>query len=395
MAGNMAISQPENSNRQKILMVCPKYSSEPYSPYLTNDLAKEMTRQNCMVLAVGYGDRTVNNVSQDGSLEEVIIKIKKHPKYIKYMVAWLSLFFAVRRMARNHKDVDRIIFFAPLTVLWPAVLAIRSSPCGARLCIIFDIYPAHQIQINALPRSLSAILKTIETRLLSRFNRITGMSPANIDAIKKVYGSTILTSRFLVLPPWGTNEEMHGPDSHRPVKSSTNRLNIVFGGQICHGRDFGKAIHFLHQLKKRGFEINLSVFTDELSAQFLGEDVQSHSWVKICKPLPRNEYLNALTQFDFGLIVTDPQVTLPTFPSKIVDYLDMRLRCLCLLEKTTDFDRVLPFPNIIHVNRFAFDEEALDAAAAFISRKDHDVEKEFRAASNRLSVKSAVKVILG
>lgn len=379
----------------KVLIVSSKYASDDSSPYLTNDLACELASNNCKVLAVGYGDHTLNRVSPDGLLEEVIIKINKTPKYIKYIVAWPHMFFALKRIVRDNDDITRVICFAPLSVLWPAVMAIRSIRCMFKTCIIFDIYPEHQIQIGSLPRILSPMLRAVEVLLLRYFGEITGMSSANVDAIQRIYGKAVLKKRFKILPPWGVEKITHKNDLFCPINSESHQIKIVFGGQICRGRDFDKAIYFLNLLRARGLKIKLTVFTDKMSAISLSTYIEEpYPWIEICDHLPRNEYLNALTEFDFGLIVTDPKVSLPTFPSKIVDYVAARLRCLCLIESASDFDVALPLPNIIHVNKFAFDETALKAAHVFLNSKHLYYTNEFQIASRMLSVELAAKVLL-
>jgi len=379
---------------EKVLVVSSKYMSDNRSPYLTNNLARALARNNCKVLAVGYGDRSINRISADGLLKEVIIKINRAPKYIKYILAWPQIYFALKRIVRNNLDITRIIYFAPLIVLWPAILAIRSVRCQTRICIIFDIFPDHQIQIGSLPRSLSPILRAVESLLLLYFSEITGMSPANVNAIKRVYGRSVLKKRFKVLPPWGVKEVIKRNDFNRFIQSESHQIDFVFGGQICRGRDFGKAIYFLNLLRARGLKLKLTTFTDEISAISVSDYLESNPWIEIRKLLPRSEYLTALTKFDFGLIMTDPKVNLPTFPSKIVDYISARLRCVCLLESASDLDVLLPFRNIIHVNRFSFNEASLRAVEAFINNKHWVSTNEFKMASKVLSAVAAVEIIM-
>lgn len=378
---------------KKILFVASKYSSFDDNSYLTNDLAKHFSKQGCDVTVVAYSDKNVTMRKQD--VNENLLKISSKIKILKYLMVWPRLFVVLVRIFWKYPEFNQIIMFAPLSVMWPAVIAIRLIRCRVKTCIIFDIYPEHQIQSGSLPRILSPMLRAVEVWLLHYFDEITGMSPANVDAIQRVYGKAVLKKRFKILPPWGVEQIIHKNDLVRPINSESHEIKIVFGGQICRGRDFGKAIYFLNLLKARGLKIKLTVFTDEMSAISLSTYIEEpYPWIEICDQLPRNEYLNALTEFDFGLIVTDPKVSLPTFPSKIVDYVAARLRCLCLIESASDFDLALPLPNIIHVNKFVFDEAALKAAEAFLNSKDFDYTNEFQVASMTLSVELAAKLLV-
>lgn len=377
----------------KILLVSSKYTSEHNNSYLSNDLAHALSHNQCKVLAIGYGNRDIDRVSADGLLRESIIKINERPKYLKYIVAWPRLFSKISRTLQDHDDITKVIFFAPLSVLWPAVLATRTLANLANICIIFDIYPEHQIQIGSIPRSLSPVLRRIEVLSLRHFQEISAMSPANVSAIQRVYGRHTLLKRFKIIPPWGS----HGPTLEsisRLKKKPSDHVDIVFGGQICRGRDIGKAIEFLSLLRARDLDIKFTVFTDSKGALFLSPYLNTIPWIDVRQSLPREKYLTALAEFDFGLIVTDPTVTLPTFPSKIIDYLSARLRCLCLLEKDTDLDVMLPFHDIIHVNRFAFDDASVRAAKLFVNKKGHTSLHDYEKALNILSVGEAVRKLL-
>ena len=374
---------------ENILFVTSKYSHDNTNLYLTNDLVDQLLKEQCMVSVVSYGDKEINRTASDGMIKERIIKVNKTPKYIKYMLVWYKLFLIVRKMVKVN-NITKAIFIAPLIVLWPAVLALRLCNCKEKICIVFDIFPDHQTQINVIPPFLTSILRRVEIFLLSSFNVITGMTPENVKAIKRTYGKSLQNKCFKVIPPWygRVNENNMSIPDKKP-----GELNIVFGGQICKGRDLTKAIELLDLLRKRENNINLTIYTDTISAQSISSHLQSIEWIELRDYLPRKQYLEELTKYNFGLIVTDPKVNLPTFPSKIIDYLTLNLRCLCLLEKVSDLDEILPFKTIIHVNKFCFDISAIEAAENFL--KNNIINNvDFITARRILSVEEATKKLL-
>src|SRR4029079_7411115 len=74
-----------------------------------------------------------------------------------------------------------------------------------------------------------------------------------------------------------------------------------------------------HEARLHAFAAQKNVTTVE----FLG-------WV------PRQEYLDLLTRAHAGLAITVPNVSIPSFPSKIVDYFRMGVPAILSLEKSSD-----------------------------------------------------------
>jgi hypothetical protein len=66
-----------------------------------------------------------------------------------------------------------------------------------------------------------------------------------------------------------------------------------------------------------------------------------------------------LSYYDVGVIITDPRVKLPTFPSKIIDYINCGIPSLCLIEKYSDIQGVISDSKFLHVNHFDFNDNSI------------------------------------
>ena len=105
-----------------------------------------------------------------------------------------------------------------------------------------------------------------------------------------------------------------------------------------------------------------------------------------------------LSGYDVGIVVTDRRVTLPTFPSKILDYIQAGLASYCLVENETDLSGIAQNSNLIHLNYFDFTDQELKRSIHFIQNlKMLDpgvVYAEIENLKEYFSVKNAVNRVL-
>jgi hypothetical protein len=344
---------------------------------LANDLCEYLISKDYKVTLISYGEVNLYNIS-DEKLEEIVIKLNNDIKYLKYLLTWVKLLKITKKISRRNLNYELGICFAPLTVLMPGVLIFNKMLIKKRVCIIFDIFPRHQIIIKKIPKYFYLILKYLEIKLLRGFSTITGMTPKNIEKIKLEYRLENSNKEFIMLPPWG----MKYPEKLNVIrKKKSRKIKFVFGGQVIAGRQLSKAIYFLSRIKKRGVNMSLTIFTNNRIEL-------NENWVNTQKRLPRKEYLEIISDFDLGLVITDKNVDLPTFPSKIIDYLSAGLRCFCIVEPENDINEVLDCPNLIFINKFDFSDDSVQKAIEFIYKvpDENQIKEEIKKALEKLSI---------
>jgi glycosyltransferase involved in cell wall biosynthesis len=343
----------------KILFITPKYNSNVDDPYLTNDLVSEISKKVDHIDVIGYSD--INIRRNFGNIHEVLINISSNVKFIKYFFVWPQLIFSIIKLILTRRKYTKIIFFAPLTTMWPAAILQCFIRAESRVCIIFDIFPGHQCQIGSIPKRLEKFAFQFEKILLNRFDLYSAMEVNNKAAISEYY--CIKKEKIFVLPLWISNFF----DSAKKMKNTTDIYKFIFGGQLIKGRRFDLLIDFLNKLQSSGTNIHVDVYSkgeyfEQLKSQYTG-----FNWLVFKNQITREEYYKILPYYDVGLIVTDSNVVFPTFPSKILDYINVGLACLAVVEKTTDLAKISQEMDFIHLNHFDFSPEAIEKLKNFLS----------------------------
>lgn len=375
----------------KILVITPKYHTSKSNPYLTNDLVNELANHSSKVVVIGYGEKTCNR--KVGNIYEYIVNTSSNIKFFKYFLVWPLMSYFVLRVLIREKAFDQVIMFAPLSVMWPAALIIRFFKIKRRVVIIFDLFPIHQIQIGSLSKRLGFIAKKIECFLLSSFNEITAMGDNNKKSIERYYNTERRNAVVTILPLWAS-----GTKVKIKVKPQTDIIKFVFGGQIIKGREIETMIEYLGQLRKRGVKLTLNVYSQGMEFEFLKDKYSEKAWLFFNAQVPRAEYFDILSEYQVGIIVTDRRVTLPTFPSKFLDYLSAGLASYCLVERESDLYGIAHNSNIIHLNHFDFSDKEFHRSMRFLSNlsvfDDELLQSEKNSLIEYFSIENAVNRLL-
>lgn len=380
-----------NEKFQNILVVASKYHDERSNPYLTNDLVHELSCHVKKVTVIGLGEKTI--ISSDGNVVENIIGIQSKIKFLKYFFIWPKLFISMVMILYKERSIDQLIIFAPLSVLWPAVLVSKLVKVKNKSVIVFDLFPIHQLQIGSIPSYLGPMAKWFESFLLSGFHKITAMGPNNKSYIEKYYSTVSMKSDVTILPLWSRPVKVRSVVDFR-----TEVTKFVFGGQIIKGREIESMINFLQLMLDRGLKLSLDIYSRGEGFEYLKSKYTNADWIKFCDQVPRDEYFSMLSRYHIGLVVTDRRVTLPTFPSKILDYVNAGLISYCIVESETDLANLPINRPLLYLNHFDFSIDEVDKSIRFFNSvklfDSIELEESFVSLRKYFSVKSAVLRLL-
>lgn len=349
---------------KNILFIATKYSAFTDTHYLTNDLAVELAKQGHNVCVVAYGDATITQ--KYGNLSETIIDVSSSIKFLKYLFVWPCLCFSLFKARSKHGKFDQIIMFAPLSTMLPAALFIRFFNAH-KTAIVFDIYPIAQVKIGALKPWMGRYLRSVERYLLKGFSEITAMGHNNRLYIEQYY-QTHCEIKIIHLWSKDTN-----PPKSKQLTFSKDPQKIIFGGQIIKGREIEGMIAFFSKLRDAGLDLTLSIYSKGAGFEVLKKVYSDVIWINFHQQLTRKQYLDELPNYDVGAIVTDRRSDLPTFPSKIIDYVAAGLRVYALVEKESDFNTELTkFSNILYTNPFDYSDTEIQRSLNFLNTLDID-----------------------
>lgn len=369
-------------------MIFSKYMATSDNPYLTNDLVDELRLQGHKVTVVAYGDLSV--VKKTEHLEEHIIKVSSSIKILKYVLLWPKLLYHLIIAFRNNGPFDQIVVQAPLAVKLPAAFFVKFASSRKKTLMIFDIFPLHHTKIRSLPPWSEKILKPLEMFLMKGFTEITAMGKGNRQFIQDYYFGGNVTVPIKIMYLWGKSNA-----NIRPANYVDGPIRIVFGGQIVKGRNSVALIEFLNILRKRNLDLTLTFYSWGEEYEGMKRKYADYEWISFQRQVSRKDYQLLLLNFHVGAIVTDKSADMPTFPSKIIDYINFGLYCFCLVENESELYNVVGDFRRIYINSFDFSEIGIQSAISFFdSIKNIDTDHEVYELINIFSVKNAVRKLL-
>jgi glycosyltransferase involved in cell wall biosynthesis len=221
--------------------------------------------------------------------------------------------------------------------------------------ILWDFFPIHHIEVGRVRvRWLHRPLKVLERAALSTADVIAVMSPRN-ESFLAHYHSGLFAST-IVVPPW----------SRWTAQTETPKLNqftVVFGGQMVPGRGVETLLGAARLLQARAQPIEVQIIGEGPTRQRM-EALAGH-WalrnVRFLPSCPREEYRGVLMRAHAGVAVTVPNVSIPSFPSKIADYCAAGLPVIVCIEDASDAGDIVAAANA-GIKVAAGDEGALAQA---------------------------------
>lgn len=333
-------------NILNICFVCTKFDTSGERPWLTNELVGSLEHQGHKI-DVLYTDWSCtqkdNIIKISDNVNLYVCSKSNYSSFGRFgkLLKWLSCSYRAGKMAtRLHKkeNYDLVISFSPSVTDMFCVDRLVDKHKVKSFHILWDFFPIHHHQIGMFSNKVILKLsKYLENRMLSKHDAVGLMSEKNIDFYRNNY-PLINEQRLLRIPVWG--------DQYEPKKSpfidsliEENFKYAIFGGQITKGR----GVEYILEVAK-----NTSV--DYIKYIIIGSgsdfDLISHQAEKldnvlVLPPVARDEYLYLVSKCHLGLIVTDPIVSVPTFPSKCIDYFTSMIPIACHVEKSTDFGRII------------------------------------------------------
>jgi glycosyltransferase involved in cell wall biosynthesis len=238
---------------------------------------------------------------------------------------------------------DHVIVHAPSPLYMTVLISVMLTKARKYL-IQWDFFPYSEIAIGLLNSSFSfRTSRALETFLIQKFNVIGCMSNANINFLRKNY--RLRRAQIVeLLPIWGDPSPIQLGNREELRKKYDLPLSsriAVFGGTLARGRGVDDIIEAAKIAALLDPDLYfLIVGTGPLEQQYR-EAVLGASNIRVLNYIPRSDYQIFLTACDCGIVATQRNTGLPTFPSKTIDYFRAGIPVIASVEVTTDYGSML------------------------------------------------------
>lgn len=335
----------------RIAMLTAKFDPGGSSPFLVDDLAEALLSMGHTV-DVFYVDWARAYVGQptirrDKMEVHVIEPAGGERGLLERVLKWAFSGFKVSRFYRQNfppHSHDLLISFSP-SIVFSVVLLQLKTRIKTRALVQWDFFPFHQAQIGLIPfRWMTSLAATIETALLNSFTTISCMSPKNVAYLHEHY-KIDREIRTGVLPIWSKVRPKPQIDRELVRKGlgiPHDSFVAVFGGQITAGRGIEDIVEMAIVACQRSSRVRFLVIGSGPKTEWLiARSKELSGYLLVSPPMPRDSYLTLIAACDVGLVLTVPNVDVPSFPSKTLDYCCVGIPVAAAVESSTDYGEII------------------------------------------------------
>lgn len=389
----------------RILLLTTKYHAKDRGPYLSNEMVSELVANGHFVQVVSLEWEPIPAIETwtEGPLAQVLrIPTPSAGGTLARLRKWSWSSIHAHAVAAEHladARYDLLFVFAPATPLhalirWAMARSTRS------FLYITDFFPFHQRFLGLIgPWPLFAAARSSERSLVRRFDAIGCMSEAGLTYLRRHYPLRPGQS-LTAIPPWSAAFSLPPVDAIEERRRRDLPLAspiLLFGGQIVEGRGIETIIKAARIAGDKALDITFVMIGSGRLATLVEQEIASGlRTLRLLPPEPRESYLALAAACDIGLVVTVPDVDVPTFPSKTIDYLRVGLPVLAAVETSTDYGRLIEEWGVGRAIEAGDAARLLDAAMEMLG--DGAALKRMRgrgpaAARDRLSVQAAARAV--
>lgn len=337
-------------------MLCTKYPLDSGDEYLTNELATAFVSQGhrVQVVVLDWSARPSAHPPKHLRVDGVDVMalapcaVAGLGRLVSLASKWgLSSLRAAKEMrsALRGRSFDLLIVFSPVSTVAAQALWAKRSFRTRNYLVMWDFFPYHHRSIGLIPDGwLFTIARLLEEFLVGRFDVIGCMSQRNVAYLQCHYPLRPW-QRVEILPIWGRIETppiMPRGAARMAFGLPPDRHIVVHGGQITEGRGIDDILAAAAIARREHPALAFLLIGEGRLTNLVSEHIARGGDNVIYLPrAARADYLNVVAACDVGLICTVRDVDVPTFPSKVIDYLRVGLPVVASVEKSTDYGRFI------------------------------------------------------
>jgi len=315
----------------RILLVVVYYPpSTTSAAQMMRDLAMEFVRQGHQVMVVTPGNALQGATT--ATMEDGVQVVRVHAAEIKAANKVLRLWRESQLSSRTWKNArdlftayrcDLIVYYAP-SIFWGGLIRRLKSlwKCPAYL-VHRDIFPQWAVDSGIIRKGslLHRYLRRIELDLYASADIIGAEAPGNLSYFAN--GAQGVGFETEVCYNWIAPVSVARPSvSWRSHLGLEGKTVFVYGGNIGPAQDLGNIVDLATRLRHRD-DIRFLLAGDGTEAPRITKEITRRGLINVLllPPIPQQDYLACLSEFDIGLVSLNRHIHSHNFSGKFLGYL--------------------------------------------------------------------------
>lgn len=343
----------DNYQVKRIVLITTKYPDQIGHEWLTNELADKMSERDVSVSVVVLSWEFNDGETGCSRKNNVVIHrlrlwkflYKKHV-FCAFLKLALFSIFGVLFFRHLIKSADLIVATTPCAATW-ALLLKSLNRKARRYLIVWDFFPYYvEGFFKKLPNSAFQLMVYFEGCLYRQFNDAGCMTTSAMHFMATKYEVSGL--KIGLLPLW-TKQHPHSQVSasekahiRRNFSIPSESFVCVYGGAMTRVQDLDKLVDLaLCAIDNPAFHfvfIGAGPDLIRLKSRVSNEGIKNVTFLPF---LSRSDYGKLISACDLGLISLSSRHSVPSFPSKTIDYLRFGLPILATIDNSTDYGDIL------------------------------------------------------
>ena len=330
------------------------YSVDNSQPWLTDDLVTELHERGNSVTVFFFdlkGQNKKGHYIRNENFNIYVYPLKKVstskgiPRKFKIIRGFLGMYaYFIPKLLRQKFDV--VINFSMFSILLGLnrIVRFKNKINVKSIAILWDFYPIHMVEIGKIHNKLIAkVLYKLENYELKHSDEICCMTGKSVDFLN-AYHPNLISKPKKTIYLWRklTNHKSILVDSDI-IKFDRNKSYITFGGQLSKGRGLDFLIDIASKYQNQLPNVEFIVIGEGELMSSLKDIVEKENLnnFHLVGRVQREEYLSILSKSRIGLVITQGDVSIPSFPSKTIDYMLMKLPIIACVESSTDYGDII------------------------------------------------------
>ncbi|PKH16635.1 glycosyltransferase WbuB [Pseudomonas sp. 43NM1] len=334
-----------------VVLLTTKYADDKKDAWLTNELAYSLDQDGHNVSVVVFSWLKNEPVSFTKVIDGItVIRVKLPEIFYNTGVVGTALkififpFLARYEVRKQVKKCDLLIANTPCVTILGLSRFFRKKYNAKSYLVCWDFFPYYLKDLGAIRNKLFfGFFRHLEELMYKSFDRIGCMTDGNAQFLSENFPA-VDKERVEILPLWAKIKDVE------PIDKSAVRLkyNLPSTSFIA---VYGGAMSIVQELENI-LELAVLYSGSEVTFLFIGRGTEKDRLEKLASArglenvkfidyVPRDEYQHVVQACDVGLISLSRKLTVPSFPSKSLDYFKVSLPVLASLDPVTDFGTIL------------------------------------------------------